>query len=516
MSDADLSILAREGATQPPTHAKTDIPLPRRKWRTRILLPTVIVATTATLIGVAAQDALRPATPVRVAAVLVKTDAAHHAAGEVIVQAPGWVEADPFPVGVSALADGVVEEMLVLEGERVEAGQVVARLVDEDARLTLQQAEAVLAQKRAALAAAEATLREARQNWEHPIELTRKLRTMRAQLAERRGELERWPAELDRDEAHAVYLKAEYERTIPLNERGHASDIELLEAKQAYESQKAQVEATRRRKPILGAQIASLEAEVEAAEENLRLRIADTRAVADAEAAVEGARAAVLTAEAQRDEAALRLERMDVRSPADGVVMTRLAEPGSKLLLRMDNPYSAQVVRLYDPEKLQVRVDIPLVDAAKVGVGQPAEVIVDVLADRVFQGEITRIVHEADVQKNTLQVKVAIEDPTPEIKPEMLARARFLAMPDAAADQPQESAARIFIPSSAIVADGKTAHVWLADQVDNVARRRAVTLGREQRDDWRAVTQGLQPGDRVIIEPPDDIADGQRIRLIEQ
>ena len=39
------------------------------------------------------------------------------------VQAPGWLEADPFYVACTALADGIVESVLVLEGERVEKGR---------------------------------------------------------------------------------------------------------------------------------------------------------------------------------------------------------------------------------------------------------------------------------------------------------------------------------------------------------------------------------------------------------
>ena len=68
-------------------------------------------------------------------------------------------------------------------------------------------------------------------------------------------------------------------------------------------------------------------------------------------------------------------------------------------------------MRLYDPKRLQVRVDVPLADAAKVRVGQQAKVVVGVLPDRTFDGEVTRVVHEADIQRNTLQVKVAHHRP---------------------------------------------------------------------------------------------------------
>jgi RND family efflux transporter MFP subunit len=486
------------------------------RWKTRIVLPGVILLATAGLLVTAVSDALWPATLVRVVPVLVKTDAEAQPAGSVLVQAPGWVEADPFATAVSALADGVAEEVLVLEGERVEPGQVVARLVAEDARIGLEQADAVLSERQATLASALATLEEAQRNWEHPIELTRKLQTAEARLAEKRAELERWPSELAREQARAVYVKAEYDRIAPLHKDGQASDIELIEARQADEAQQAEVEATRGRKPVLEAQILLLAAEVRAAKEQIRLRIADTRALADANAAVQRAEAAVASAQARRAEAALRLERMDVRSPASGVVMTRLVEPGSKLMLNMDDPRSAQVVRLYDPRKLQVRVDIPLVDAAKVGVGQPAEVIVDVLPDHVFRGHLTRLVHEADVQKNTLQVKVAIEDPSPEIKPEMLARARFLVSPEAHVAGDEAATQQLFVPKSAVLERDGEEFVWLADQIHRIARRRPVTPGRAVLDDWIAVVDGLQPGDRVIVDAPGDLADGQRIRLLEE
>ena len=81
------------------------------------------------------------------------------------------------------------------------------------------------------------------------------------------------------------------------------------------------------------------------------------------------------------------------------------------MMLNTDNPNSAQAVRLYDPARLQVHVDVPLADAGKVSVGQRANIVVGVLPDRTFEGEIARIVPQADIRRNTLQVKVRIADP---------------------------------------------------------------------------------------------------------
>jgi len=510
MSNVNVHGLARGSSDQPDAPAPTNIPQPRRRWLLRLGVPLVFLLGVSALMASSIKEAFWPPISVRVAPVIAKRNVEAALTGGVIVQAPGWVEADPFPTAVSALTDGVVADVLVLEGERVDKDQVVARLIDDDAKLGLERAASVLAEKEAALAAAEALRDEAQENWDHPVELIRKRDMAAAMLAEKQAELDRWPAELAREEARLVYLKAEYERVEPLAQGGHASSIEVLRVKQDYEAQKSEVDVVRGQKPILQAQIQGLQAELDAAAHDLQLRIEDTRALAEAKAALRNAQATVRTATAQRDEAALRLRRMDVRAPVAGIVMMRLVEPGSKLMLNSDRPQSAHVLRLYDPQRLQVRVDIPLVEAAKVGVGQPAEVIVDVLPERIFQGRLSRVVHEADVQKNTLQVKVAIENPSPELKPEMLARARFLAINDPT-DADTHEATRLFVPESALVQSDGQEQVWVVNQADSTARLQSVELGNTRLEGNIEITSGLRPGDRVIIDPPLQLKNGDRI-----
>jgi HlyD family secretion protein len=239
-----------------------------------------------------------------------------------------------------------------------------------------------------------------------------------------------------------------------------------------------------------------------AARENLKLRIEEKKALDDATAAV-------ADATAMRDEAKLRLSRMEVRSPADGIVMQRLVEPGSKLAFGMDPDHSAHAVRLYDPKKLQVRVDVPLADAAKVGVGQRAKIVVGVLPDRTFDGEITRVVHEADIQKNTLQVKVAIADPTSELKPEMLARVRFLSTGNTSTTK---QAQLVFAPENLLQRDGDKATAWVAAR--GFAEQRTIELGQSKQDGWVSITSGLQPGDQLIAGDVSQLKDSAKVRVI--
>ncbi len=93
---------------------------------------------------------------------------------------------------------------------------------------------------------------------------------------------------------------------------------------------------------------------------------------------------------------------------------------------------------------------------------------------------------------------------------------RFLAKPSASESTGHETSQRLFVSKSAVLETDGQSFVWLADQVDNAARRKHVTLGRIVLDDWIAVTDGLKPGDRVIADAPADLADGRRIRLTEE
>jgi RND family efflux transporter MFP subunit len=231
----------------------------------------------------------------------------------------------------------------------------------------------------------------------------------------------------------------------------------------------------------------------------------------------------VAEAQADRDMAKLKLDRTEIRSPVDGIVMSRLKNPGDALMFSSSMADATQVLRVYDPKSLQVRVDVPLAEASKVGVGMPAEVIVGVLPNKVFKGEVTRVVHEADIQKNTLQVKVKIADPSVELKPEMLARVKFLSGSGhaghggtASGGGSEARALQVFAPEKLIAMEGihGTAMVVGGGKKGSVAEARHVMLGNARQDGWVEVTSGLSPGDLLIASPLDKVRDGTKVRVV--
>jgi RND family efflux transporter MFP subunit len=507
----DLGGSSRSEATLATAHRVT---APPSRWKTRVLLPGAIVLVVLVLLLSTAARTLLPATPVHVVPVVSKS--VEGSVGAVTVQAPGWLEPDPHPYYVAALIDGVVDDILVLEGARVARDDVVARLIDDDARLALLRAEAELRQREAGRAGAEAELVAARLRLEHLIESSRAVALGTAAVAEARAEIERVRADRAVEQARLMEIQDEYDRKSQLIESQAVSEATVARLRLRRDAQQAVVEAVVAREAVLEAKLDQALADLEAATTSRELLIDEQRAVAMAEASVASAEATVALAAAARAEAALALERTEVRSAVDGVVMRRLASPGSKVM-REGDEHSAHILHLYDPARLQVRVDVPLADAALVSVGQAAEVTVEVLPDRTFTGRVTRFVHEADIQKNTVEVKVAIDAPSLELKPDMLARVRFVATPTSSGEASMRE--RVFAPGALVrAADGGGATALVVTSlIDGRGRaeRRSIVTGPRRLDGWTEIESGLQPGDLLIAEPIAGLEAGDRVRVVD-
>ncbi len=450
---------------------------PRSNLRHRIAtaLPVLIVVGFLLLFAILFGGRLLPATTVETGAVVSVappleenfTDQSEMPvadySGSVLFQASGWIEAAPLPIKVPALVSGVVESVEVLEGDAVEKGQVLVRLVKEDAELDLRTA---IGQRDALEAKAEAHLRDivATQAEEQAAE-----KRIIAALA-RRNEL------------------ADPARRLASLSVGNVSQGEVEQARLRVETQEAQVAAVRASRQAMAIRLTQLEVLVGDFDGQLA------------------------EAEAEVDRKQLALERTEVKSPANGIVQRLLVVPGQKRMLYMDAPDSSTVAILFQPDKLQARIDVPLEQAAKVLVGQPVRLKTDLLPDLSFQGLVTNLSGGADIQRNTLEAKVLLTDPHPRLRPEMLCRAEFLAEGRGQGNPTAGRALWIYSPEEALIApDSESPFAWVVDPAGRTLEKRPLRLGQEVRDGYRRVLDGLRSGEKVVIHPPSDLQNGQRI-----
>jgi RND family efflux transporter MFP subunit len=245
------------------------------------------------------------------------------------------------------------------------------------------------------------------------------------------------------------------------------------------------------------------------------LRTDEIQARDEAAAQVQAAAARVLQAQVTLAEAQLRLERMTVRAPVDGRVYRVIGHPGSRVGGSAPSPAgdTSTVVTLYRPESLQVRVDVRFEDLPQVSADQPVRIENPALSAPLI-GRVLFVGSEADIQKNTLQVKLAFDTPPAVLKPEMLVDITFLAPRSSQPADPPSAHLRLYVPRRLVQQDEDGSFVWLADQSAGVARKVRVQTGAAGDGDMIEVLDGLTAASRLIAGGTEQLRPGERIRVM--
>jgi HlyD family secretion protein len=256
-------------------------------------------------------------------------------AGAPLIAAPGRVEAVSEEIRVSSELSGRLRKVRVEEGDRVQRGQVLAEIENDDYRARVAAAEAALAQR-------EAELR----------------RTVNGARTQERREAQ---ASMQASKAVLDNTKSEAERRRGLADRSVISRDEAERYERTYQVARAQYEQAAQHFAFIDA---------EAREED--------RAHAEA---------AVATAHAQLAEARAYLEKSYIRAPINGVILRKLRHDGESVSTQFNSP----VITMADDSVLRVRLDVDESDVSKLHVGQRAYVTAEAYGTRKFWGRVIRV-----------------------------------------------------------------------------------------------------------------------------
>jgi HlyD family secretion protein len=491
----------------------------RRPWVSRYVLPAAVLLAFAGVLAWAARDQFVTSKPVTVVPILA-TRSAIAQEGAPLFTAAGWVEPRPTEVRVPALAEGVVEKLLVVEDQEVQAGQPVAQLIRRDAELALADAKASLELADSELASAKAVLAAARTNFEKPVTLQAMLAESEAMLAKTQTELANLPFQQRAADARVQIARLELEGKQTAG--AGVPQRSIQRAQSEHDSAIAAAEELKTRQSNLQREADAQAAKRDALKLQLELLTEEKRKLAEADAQVRSAQARIRQATVAVEVAELRLDRMTVRATAAGRVLSLVAQPGTPLQAGMRSietatdpggtHYASTVVTLYDPKRLQVRADVRLENVPQIQPGQ--KVRIETAAVRTpLAGEVLFATALTNIGKNTLQVKVSINDPPPTLKPGMLSDLTFLAPPSTEKTAAGTSKLRLFIPRVLIASGPEGAAVWIADQAAGVARRKSITLGAAATGDLVEVTAGLTAADKLIASGREELSEGQRISV---
>ena len=104
------------------------------------LLPATTVQIAPVITIRAGQDEKKVTNPVTQATDKITPVVKVRSKGSLLFQASGWVEPEPYTTYVPALVNGVLDKVLILEGQSVKKGELLATLIDDNATFAVLEA----------------------------------------------------------------------------------------------------------------------------------------------------------------------------------------------------------------------------------------------------------------------------------------------------------------------------------------------------------------------------------------
>src|SRR6185437_980099 len=300
---------------------------------------------------------------------------------------------DGNEVVVGAQITGRIERLAVEDGQRVQAGQLLATL-DQG----VQAADAQAASD--AIAAAQASTRQSEaQTRLLAGTLAAKAKQAEAQQAQAHAQLAQAQAQSGQAQANWDKAEANYRRIVPLAARGVSSPLELDNAK-------ADVDAA-------SASRQSAQAGIEAAERNIAAADAALNDARDQQ--TQALEASARQAQASRQAAMARLGQTEVLAPVSGIITLRAAREGE--VVNPGNP----IVTIFQLEDTWVDADVEETYAPAIAINQLLQVrLADgttltgpviykaVEADFATQRDVSRT--KRDIKTVAIRVKVPNPD----------------------------------------------------------------------------------------------------------
>jgi HlyD family secretion protein len=238
---------------------------------------------------------------------------------------------------VRSQLEGIVQEVLVDEGQHVNVGDVIIRLVDRDVRSELQKTEGLIDESRARLRLLEAGSRA------EEVELAR--------------------TTVARFEEQLKFYRAKFERFELLNKQQLASMVDLEESKRL---------------------VASGESDLAEARKKLELLLAGSRPEE-----IEALRGMVASLETQRRNFAEQLRLMTVVSPSTGIVSTpsrQLREMRGQLVQKGD-----LITKVTDLRTITAEIAVSEKEIGDIRISQPVALKARAYPERIFSGKVTEI-----------------------------------------------------------------------------------------------------------------------------
>ena len=219
---------------------------------------------------------------------------------------------------------------------------------------------------------------------------------------------------------------------------------------------------------------------------------------AGTESALAAARDELRRAVADRTGTGKVRAQLRLHSPIDGVVVSRLAEPGSTLAA------GQTLLQVVDPASLWVRARIDQGRSGGLAVGLPAEVVLRSLPGQILHGRVERVDLVGDAVAEERIANIAFTQLPVGLTIGELAEVTIRRPP---------IEKTLAIPAAAVKQMGKEAGVWLLQ--DGRLIFRPVTIGAVTLEGLVQVASGLKAGESVIVHSSQPLSQNMRVKVVD-
>lgn len=361
------------------------------------------------------------------------------------VEASGTIE--PIDtVNVSSEVVGKLAELYVERGDQVKEGDTLARLDYSEQQAKLTQAQGRLAESEA----------------QHRKMLN----------GNRSEEINRAQSQLTSAQAKVNLSSKKLQRNRFLAESGAIAQLDLDEITQEDQSSRAGLQ----------------EAQQQLQELAQGFRPED----------IQQSAARVTTARAELQEIQSQLDKATIKAPFDGIVTQKHANVGAIITPTMaaaaDSASATPSSIIELASGLEVLVNVPEANIARIKTGQPVDIIADAYGDRTFKGTVRTIEPEAVSEDDvtSFRVRVKLNQTESLLRSGMNVDAIFIGEPIPKA---------LVVPTVAVTNHQEQMGVLVPD-AQGQAKFQPVTVGVTQ-DGKTQIVDGLKPEQRVFIDFPE-------------
>ncbi len=308
-----------------------------------------------------------------------------------VVTASGEIKPRNY-INLGAEFAGQLTDILVKEGDVVKKGQLVARIDETQSEADVQAQKAALSSAEADAAASEAGYKAGDDN----------INALQATLDRTKADLERY----DED----------FKRGQELFKQGLIAKQDFEQRKAAYQGQQAAVAEAESRIVQARAQLAQLKAQLAGSQRKIAQNEANLNRYNDI------------------------LKKHNVIAPIDGLVTYLPVRMGETVVPGVQNSAASTIMTIADMSIITAEVKVDESDIVNIKLGQPAEISVDAIPNRIFTGHVIEIGNTAILRSTGLaasqsttssqeakdfKVVVAMDNPPDEIRPGLSSAAKI-------------------------------------------------------------------------------------------